>query len=42
MDQPTLIALVDRLRGLRREQSTIEFKSNWDKPEGHLEIPIFF
>lgn len=33
MDQPTLIALVDRLRGLRREQSTIEFKSNWDKPE---------
>lgn len=32
MDQAALIALVNRLRTEGREASTLEFKSNWDRP----------
>lgn len=33
MDQQALIALVEKLRGLSRELCTLEFKSNWEKPQ---------
>lgn len=33
MEQSAAIALIDRLRGLPREQTTVEFKSNLDSPK---------